>query len=281
MHSANKIFPKIPAVLSLLIFSAALFFGLQARGAFVTPTQVSIEDGQRAFQVVVSNQGPAPKMISMEWERRAMKEGGQLVKLQEGEAVEGYRPADPYLRFSPRRTILRPRESQKIRIIARRPSDMKQGEYHSHLLIKEDDVPMRGKKEPEPSPGKISGQLSVKVYTSIPVFLRHGETKIDMTLEKAALEKKQGKTFLNVTVSNRSTRSLYPQLKLICIPRSGEPAQKTLAAMRIYTEVRSVENSYPLRDFDISRCARLKAQLAGANDFEVNGKILSEKDVRR
>ena len=261
-----------------LIIGLGCFITSDGWAVFITPMQVNIESGDRVSDLVISNQSTRPQMITLEWERRAMKYGGKMVKLKEGVVVEGYRPADPYLRFSPRRVILIPKESQKIRIIARRTPDMTEGEYHSHLLIKQDDLPKIQEKEEYIGEG-VKGQIKVKVYSSIPVFLRHNKTSVDMSIEKAVIERSGEISILKMSVKNNSTRSLYPRVVLQCSKPDGETEERKVNVMRVYSESEYVEGEFKLKDFDKGQCLQPKAQIIGDGDFEVNGQVLSEKNV--
>ena len=129
----------------VVFFSLLAFFAIcmvfESHAAFVSPTKVFIHDGRTSASVSIANTSDETLVYTFEWERRARsKDGKGMHLLQDGETFEGYRPADPYLVYSPRRVVVEPGETQRVRVFARRSKDMPPGEYRSHLKITADNV---------------------------------------------------------------------------------------------------------------------------------------------
>jgi len=271
-HKSLRIF----AFLGFL-FAAILIPSIQANAVFVSPVLVIFEKHNRTARITINNRSKQTKVVTFDWQHRAMKPDGKIVKLKEGETSPGYRPADPYIKFSPRRVVLKPLQHQKIRLLVQRPADMEPGEYRSDLLIKEENYK---EAERNVSAGKqkgISGEINFQVYKSIPVFIRHGDTHVNVKLQSAALITKDNKPHIHIELTNDSTRSLYGQIHLECQTASGEVIDEKFIMLRIYAEAKNIKHDVKLFDrMDVSRCTSLKTKIIGRNDAEYAGKILSE-----
>ena len=101
----------------------------------VAPTRLVL-DGRRGTEMVLNNVGdePATYRISVEF-RRMTREGG-LDEVAEPNAEE--RAAADMIIYAPRRVTLAPHEPQSIRIAARPPQGLPDGEYRVHLLFRAD-----------------------------------------------------------------------------------------------------------------------------------------------
>ncbi|GJL85519.1 MAG: hypothetical protein DHS20C02_12940 [Micavibrio sp.] len=256
---------------------------MDAWATFISPKRVMIEDKQRSARLTIHNGTDQTLVYRFEWEHRAQVAGGNVLLMKEGETVAGYRPAESMLRFSPRQVILKPNEHQRIRFLVQRPADMAEGEYHSHFLIKSEPMEEATPAPPpvvNPKTG-IIGSLKVRTNASIPVFLRHGKTQVDFTLNSARLIQEDGLYYVRVQLNNNSTRSLYIKPELVC--GSGDNATSTIIrTIKLYTEGKSVNDDIPVpKAFDLSGCSSLQLKLSGTDDFEHKRKVITQIDVAR
>lgn len=248
--------------------------------AFITPKRVMIDDGERTGIVSLNNRGDEVLVYSFSWERRAQDPNGKTVVLKDGETLPGYRPADEYLIFSPRRVIVNPGEAQRVRILARRTKDMAPGEYHSHLKIA--SAPLKEAEKPK-AEGGLSGTLAVRSNVSIPVFLRTGPTKIELDIKTSKLFKREnGNHFVKMVLDNHSTRSAYIKPDLLCYKAGAEQPEETiLTTMRLYAETKYYDSELPVPpDFDISGCQTIKLRLIGLQDFEYSRDPIAVLDLK-
>jgi len=264
-----------------VLLCGVTFTALKAHAVFVSPTYIMFEDNQRTARLTLNNRSNQTKVVTFEWQQRAMTEGGKIKEIKDGVNVPGYRPADPYVKFSPRRVVLKPYQYQKIRFILRRPADMAPGEYHSHLLIKEENYQNALVNREKNSKKKgLSGQIILNVYKSIPVFVRHGETNVNVDLQRAWLVTEKGKPHIKLEISNSSTRSIHSQVVLEGLAADGNLTSEKFAIIRIYAEAQRVERSVALRDkLDPARCVGLKAKLIGRYDSKYGAQTLDEADI--
>ncbi len=273
--------PLTKRILIVTIMIAALGWPLaSAYATYISPKRVMIEDKRRATVITLLNSGNQTMVYRFEWEHRAFTPDGESRLLEEGETSPGYRPADPYLQFSPRQVILKPKEHQKIRVLVRRPPEMEEGEYHSHLLFLSDPL-VEKPKENVPGQGGVQASLAIRAYSSIPVFLRHGETNIDIKLHSPAIFKNDGANFVKFKIENNSTRSVYAQSVLDCKMANGEVVSRPHVTTRIYTEMKTMDREFRVKDdFPIDQCQSLTMRLMGTDDFEYRKKEITRLELR-
>jgi hypothetical protein len=178
--------------------------------------------------------------------------------------------------------VLKPKSYQKVRILVQRPADLADGEYHSHFLIEAEPAAGDGGADDAAQPG-IKGVFEIRANVSIPVFLRHGQTALDVAINSAALTRKNGRDMLNVKIANASTRSVYAKSELECGQAGGgAPKSWTLPTVRILTEGRTIDREMPIpEDFSASGCTSLTYKLIGIDDFEYRNRTITEIAVSR
>lgn len=246
----------------------------------VYPTRVVFEKNQRAAQLELINNGQESATYRISIVNRRMNEIGEFSPADAPMAGELF--AADLLRYSPRQVTLAPGVGQTIRISLRKPADLPEGEYRSHLQF--DRVPEAGGANsigPDAAkPGEVGVQLKALVGVSIPLIVRHGEATADLALTGLQLLKPAaaGQPALLAAVLNRSgRRSVYGDLGATFTPRGGAPQELGKAGgVAVY-----VPN--PLRRVKLELRPPLGLALAGGTlrlSFrerpEAGGKLLAE-----
>lgn len=195
------------------------------------PTRVEMEKNQRATQVELVNRGNATESYRISVVNRRMTDTGQIVAAETAEADERF--ATDMLRYSPRQVTLKAGESQTVRISLRKPADLANGEYRSHLQF--DRLPdVAGSTDLEQTVKTASGEIAIRltalVGASIPVIVRHGDTSAKVSLDTLALEpaaKVEGQAdspaLLAFHMNRSGNRSVYGNLLAIYTPAGGRP----------------------------------------------------------
>ena len=266
-------------VLFFLFLSILSFWPINSHATFVSPKRVMIEDGQRVAVVIINNGKDETMVYSFSWEQRIQSPTGESILLKEGETAPGFMPASPILQFSPRRVVIGPKKSQKVRILVKRPSNLPKGEYHSHLLIK--PIPLVDNKVAMEAGEGLSGIIKVRAKLSIPVFIRHGKTTLDIKLQEAYLHKVKGRATVHTNYINNSTRSVYLKPELLCyIAGEEEPIRTIIQTSKIYVEAKSIiRNTIVPKETDLSKCTAFKLELFSLNDFEYKNSPYISRDI--
>ncbi|MEM6781261.1 MAG: hypothetical protein AAF569_05310 [Pseudomonadota bacterium] len=263
-----------------LIFFAFLIFGVSASykadALHISPFMV-VFDKNNSATITLNNRGNQAKVVTFEWNRRYYTSDDVVDILPEGQTSPGYNPADPYIQFSPRRAILKPKQAQIIRLIVKRPADMAPGEYRSHFTIITDDL-VEEKVDAQANAGGVSGLVSVNVSTGIPVFIRQGETQAIADIQSANVVATPQGPGLDVRMSYNGTRSLYTDLYIEC---DGDATQKEnyVGSMRLYVERESPQRTFAIRKLDISQCSNPQLNVMGVRDLEWGGKLFKQVPI--
>lgn len=265
----------------IIILAAFLLFGLtvpfQAQAVHVSPFMVVFDKNNSAI-VTLNNRSNQAKVVTFEWSRRYYNAQGDVDILPEGQNYPGYQPADPYVKFSPRRAILKPKQAQTIRLIAQRPGGMAPGEYRSHFTIKVEDL-VEQKVDATKNAGGVSGLVTINVNTGIPVFIRQGETTVNLTMNQAGIVATPDGPALQVAVQNGGSRSLYTDVYVHC--QANGPEKGTyVGSLRMYVERKSAQKAFPIgQKLNLSQCAGATAKLYGVRDLEYGGKLVGEMAI--
>src|SRR5690606_39210727 len=99
---------------------------------------------------------------------RRMSETGGFTDIDQ--PLPGEQFADEMLRFSPRQVTLAPGASQTVRIMVRKPSNLAEGEYRSHLLFSQQPQATGSNSiETRKDAKKIGVVITALIGASIPV----------------------------------------------------------------------------------------------------------------
>jgi hypothetical protein len=235
------------AVLAVCALSAGLPREVLAQvgDLMVTPTRVVLEGRERTAEVTVINQGTKPATYRISFRHMRMTDMGQLEDVTDS-ALEGMY-ADDFIRYSPRQVLLQPGEAQLVRLLVRKPPDLKPGEYRSHLLFRA--VPDRNAGadiEPVVREDGISVRLIPVFGISIPVIVRHGDLTVTAELSDLALDPHAGPDHppsLKLTLERAGDLSLYGDM-IAEFERAGKTVEVGLVrGIAVYTSMsrRSVQ----------------------------------------
>ena len=154
------------------------------RDVLVAPTRILFEGRERTAQVVLVNRGDSEHSYSIAFKEYRMASDGSMETIDE-ETVDN-RFASPYIRFTPRRVVLKPGQNQMVRMMLRKPSDLSPGEYRSHLSFSViPDATEAGSRENDEK--GISIQLIPVYGVTIPVIARQGDLHADVRFEELEL----------------------------------------------------------------------------------------------
>lgn len=155
------------------------------------PTRLVFEKNQRAAQIELINNGAEPATYRLSLVNRRMGESGEFLPV--AVAAPGELFAEPLLRFSPRQVTLQPGTSQTVRVMLRKPAELADGEYRSHLQFdKLADTQGSTSVESQADAGRgIGVVLTALVGASVPVIVRHGATSASVALNCSARRRRR------------------------------------------------------------------------------------------
>ncbi len=204
----------------------------------VAPTRIVL-DGRRSTELVLNNIGERAATYRITLEIKRMTPEGRLetIPVEAWNATE--QAMNDMLVFSPRRVTLPPNQPQVIRIAARLPEGLPDGEYRGHMLFRA--VP--DARAAAPADGQVQvaqGGVAISLVpiygVTIPVIVRRGELSVTATLANPRLsEEAPGRPVFSVDIGRLGNRSLYGEI-LVTVP--GQTAPVIVArGVGVYTEL--------------------------------------------
>ena len=120
--------------------------------------------------------------------------------------------AQDMILYAPRRVTIAPGQPQTIRISARAPAGLADGEYRAHLLFRA--VP---KPRPVAPPTEVKGIAFelIPVYgVTIPVVIRMGNLQAKVGIANVQLTSQQGKPAVSMELTRAGDRSVYGDVRV-------------------------------------------------------------------
>jgi len=245
----------------LSVFFLLLLSGVQqvfSQGnLLVAPIRVVFEEGKQREDLNLSNIGQDTAIYLISFLHYQMMENGSFKQLADSEALPTPR-ADSYLRIFPRRVTLPPGESQIVRLQYRKPQNLVEGEYRSHLYFRADKTatPLGLSNEDQDST-KLSVSITPIFGISIPVIIRNGNLDLSLSLSDVSVSAVNDTSYnLSVAINRTGGKSAYGTLQATFIPEKGDPIVLGVAnGVGIYTELNRRVYNLPLR---VSRLLNLQ-----------------------
>jgi len=231
------------------VVAAALAAGLSSSAQagvgdlLVAPTRIVLEGG-KGTEIVLNNIGDAPATYRISVEFRRMTQDGALEDVTEPTAQE--KEAADMIVYAPRRVTLAPHEPQSIRIAARPPQGLPDGEYRVHLLFRAipPSTPVTAATGDDAKGLRL--QLIPVYGVTIPVIVRLGNLEAKAGISNVALEKKDGKSVISLDLSRSGSRSTFGEVDVLKAGVKDPIAvQKAVA---VYTELGSRHVNIPVDD---------------------------------
>ncbi|MDK6078339.1 molecular chaperone [Massilia varians] len=245
------------------------------------PTRIVFDKNQRAAQVELINNGTKPASYRISLVNRRMTDAGQFEVADT--PGEGERFADGMLRYSPRQITLQPGTAQTVRIMLRKPAELAEGEYRSHLLF--DKLPDAEGSTSVENRGAQNSQIGVMINAlvgaSMPVIVRHGNVDATVKLAGLALQKDAARNPVLVLRFERDgTGSVYGDVSVSFTPRGGKPeALAQVGGVAVYTPNRARQAALPLQVPKGVTLAGGTLEVAYRARPEAGGKLLAQASL--
>jgi P pilus assembly chaperone PapD len=240
MNSLSRTLASVVlAAAPLIAFPTPAYAGIG--DLLVAPTRIVL-DGRKGAEIVLNNIGDEPATYRVSIEFRRMDKDGGLSDVTTPTAAD--KTAADMILYAPRRVTLAPHEPQAIRIAARPPQGLPDGEYRVHLLFRA--IPpanpvVQASAEPEKG---LRFQLTPIYGVTIPVIVRLGNLQATGGIANVQLEKKDGTQAVALDLTRTGSRSTFGEVRVIKAGIKDPIAlQKGVA---VYTEVNSRHMSIPL-----------------------------------
>ncbi len=217
----------------------------------VAPTRLVL-DGRRASEIILNNVGDEPATYRISVEFRRMTSDGDLIEVPEPNAAE--KAAADMILYAPRRVTLAPHEPQSIRIAARPPQGLPDGEYRVHLLFRAVPPPNPVVAQTIEPPKGVHLRLIPIYGVTIPVIVRLGNLQATAGISNVRLEKKGERPAVALDLSRSGSRSTFGEVRVLKAGVKDPIAINRTVA--VYTEIGTRHVTIPVDE-------NFKGELAG------------------
>ncbi len=237
MHVLTK--PTLAAALLAVSLTTPATAGIG--DLLVAPTRIVL-DGRKGAEVILNNIGDEPATYRISVEFRRMTADGGLVDVAEPTAED--KLAEEMIVYAPRRVTLAPHQPQSVRITARAPQGLPDGEYRVHLLFRAIPPSKPVSASPADAPKGIRFALTPVYGVTIPVIVRFGNLEAKAGIANVHLETRDGKPAVALDLSRSGDRSTYGEVRVLK-PGVKNPIaiQKAVA---VYKEVATRKVTIPV-----------------------------------
>lgn len=228
---------------SLFIFKCVLFTlffqSFAQAGLLIAPLRLNFDDRERSKTVVIMNTSKTTNTYRIGFKNlQQLASGGYKELSPEEEANSSLFFANDMIRFSPRQVTLAPGERQQVRLSLRKPENLENGDYRSHLSFTQLPNPDMLKNNQE--------NQGIKLYMltsfSIPVLVRQGELVVNPKITETRIVKtKQGTWQVEVDVTRLSNFSTFGKMVVYWRANASESYQE-LNFIDNATLYREIEN---------------------------------------
>jgi len=196
---------------------------LMAQGdLLISPQRIMFEGNRKSQEINLANVGKDTATYSISVVDYRMTDDGGFEEIKEPDP--GQRFAGPFLRFFPRKVTLAPNEAQVVKVQLIKTNELTTGEYRSHLYFRAvpDEKPLG--EAPAKKDSGISIHLTPIFGITIPVIIRSGECKADVTLSDLSFSA-DNTPLLHMVFNRTGNISVYGDLTVDHISPSGKTTQ--------------------------------------------------------
>jgi P pilus assembly chaperone PapD len=234
------------SILAAGLFAAALLptsAGAGVGDLLVAPTRLVL-DGRKGAEIILNNIGDEPATYRVSVEFRRMTEKGDLVEVATPSATD--KATEDMIIYAPRKVTLAPHEPQAIRVVARAPQGLPDGEYRVHMLFRAIPPATPVVQPTGEQPKGVQFQLTPVYGVTIPVIIRLGNLEASAGIANVQLERRDSGAAIGLDLTRSGTRSTYGEVRVLKAGVKDPVAiQKGVA---VYTEIGTRHVSIPLAD---------------------------------
>lgn len=218
----------------LVLVTSALLTAPSAQAGvgdlLVAPTRIVL-NGSRGTEIILNNIGDDVATYRVTAELRRMTPEGKLEDVATPNDKE--KAAQEMVLFAPRKVTLPPNQPQAIRLSARAPEGLPDGEYRVHMLFRAIPAP-----QPATAPKKVEGvafQLRPIYGVTIPVIVRLGHLEAKAALSNVRKITNGGKPAISLDISRTGSRSTFGEVRVL---KAGiDKPIAVVAGVAVYAEI--------------------------------------------
>ena len=241
---------KLKTLLYSLVLAAGLLGMVPIANAqlMIMPTRINFNDGERVQAIAIINTGVSQGIYRVDFVNTKQNDIGAYAQLGPDQAPQ-YDLAK-MLVYSPRQISLDPQGKQAVRLSLRRPADLPDGEYRTHIRLSR--LSQHQTDQDSGVEDKAAAAVGISVGFIVPVTLRKGA--YDTTAKIQSVKYVPGvKPAAEIEIARQGKFSSTGNVQVFWTPAGGqERLVGTQNGVAIYPEVPLRKLSIPLDDKTIS-----------------------------
>tara|TARA_R110002167_G_scaffold348055_2_gene559221 strand:- start:3831 stop:4562 length:732 start_codon:yes stop_codon:yes gene_type:complete len=238
--------------------------------------RVAFNDRDRSAEIILINPGNKTKSYRLDWVQLKAREMGGYDEMNEQQA-DNYPTASDMLRFSPKQVTLEPGGRQLVKLGARRPRDLANGEYRSHLRFT-----LLPDEQDADTEGKTGINLNLLLNYTIPVIIRQGALDYQVTIDSLQVDKievnDENRYNFIVNLTRSGHNSTFGSINVFWTRSNSNNEIKVaeLNSLNFYSDVNHITRRLHWQPKDIAPSSgKFRVVYKGGKEFR--GKILAEK----
>ena len=234
---------SLGTVASLALVAPTMFVATAAQAGagdlLVAPTRIVL-NGSRGTEIILNNIGDDVATYRVSAELRRMTPDGKLVDVELPNDKE--KAAREMVLYAPRKVTLPPNQPQAIRLSARAPAGLPDGEYRVHMLFRAIPAPQPAAQQKKAE--GVSFQLRPIYGVTIPVIFRLGNLEAKAALSNVRKVNDDGKPAISLDISRTGSRSTFGEIRVM---KAGvEKPLAMVSGVAVYTEIEQRSLKLPI-----------------------------------
>ncbi len=237
---SNKLTEATTPMRNLIIVLSCIFVFIFEAGAavMVAPTVVFLSAQKRTDRIIVQNPSDKPSEVTIRFSYGLPLTdslGNIRVELQDS-LITDPKSATDWIQAFPRKVIVPAMGSQIIRLVARPPQDLTDGEYWTRIVVssKESNPPAPASDNPD----GISTQLNLIMQMAIMVKYRTGELVSDLELIEAQAMTNDNMIKVLMDFNNKGNVSYMGILQGKLFDADGKKISENKVNLAVYKDMR-------------------------------------------
>lgn len=252
-HKLKSLFFATITIGALFVAGGHAFAQMESSILFVAPHRLVMDPSEKVEVLNVANKSDQTHRYDLTLIDQVMNEDGSTIRKDTYDYS-----AKRMIRFVPKRFTLKPGERQVVRVMIKRPGDLADGDYHSHLLFREVPLNVQDKQalkdqRAEENKGKAANfEIRALYGVAVPIVVQHGKIESAMTMADAGFTPATDKepAMLAIKFDRAGNAEAAAQISAAYIKADGSAPVQVLEPLwvRIYREVNGVSRKFPIKD---------------------------------
>lgn len=234
-NSQNNIFNIVLFLITVSVISLAKSV---SAGVLVSPTVVFMYDNQPTGRLTIQNPSDLPKEITIKFSfglPESDDEGNVFVNLNDS-TVTDPRSALKWLKAFPRKFILPPNGQQIVRIVARPPAGLSDGEYWARVIVRSEEGTINAPSSSDQV--GISTKVNMIMQTAIMLKYRTGDLMTSIELRDSQLEVEDSKVILKADLYNLGNTSYMGMINCRLLDANNKQISYKIIDLAVYRNLK-------------------------------------------